>query len=198
MNKKELYKKLIKELKNVKIILRLEKDGKYIEEKLDPKIIDSLLCIQIVMYNELYKTSKLYNIEKYIDEFFNILSHFGEAMYDNMCYTLNEENKFIEYKNKFYPYGKPKWKNININNRKKIIKRYHRSSKGIKALDKANKKYRSSEKGKETKKKYNNTNVSKLAMKEYNHSKKGKKSKRKYEESDKGKATRKRYNKKVN
>lgn len=63
----------------IKIILRLEKDGKYIEKRLSKKMICALFDLQYMIDD--WSTIKLNKIDKDINKFFRIIEYFDNVMH---------------------------------------------------------------------------------------------------------------------
>lgn len=96
--------------KPVKIVLRIEKMGRYIEEKITKKQICALFDLQYMM-DETWSTLKLNKIDKDISKFFGIIDHIDEAMHGGAPIPLNGHS-VEKSKGKFYLCGKPNWKRI--------------------------------------------------------------------------------------
>jgi hypothetical protein len=90
-------------VKKIKIFIQVEKDGKYVRKYLDQKMICAIFDLQFEL--EGYKDE--------IEQFFKVITFVDEAMHKPFIYRfVNETNKFIPEKKKFWLAGKPKWKKL--------------------------------------------------------------------------------------
>lgn len=97
-----------------KIILRLEKDGKYIEKRLTRRMVCALFDLQF-MINGIWKTIKLNKMDKDLIKLFKIVSHIDDAMHGNKTGTYDKKKKKVIWTDKHkgeWLFGKPKWKKI--------------------------------------------------------------------------------------
>lgn len=99
--------------KNLKIILRLEKDGKYIEERLTPRMICALFDLNYMLTPDVWETIKLNKMSKELSEFFKIIELLDDSMHGNLVGEYHKGKLIIRKKTKGeYIFGKPEWRDI--------------------------------------------------------------------------------------
>lgn len=112
--RKQRIKKAFKELDKNKITLRLERDGKYIEKKITPRMVCALFDLQYMMDNA-WETIKLNKMTREMKQFFRIIEYFDDAMHgDKIGHFDKKSNKIIwrKKKDEDYLFGKPDWKPV--------------------------------------------------------------------------------------
>lgn len=97
--------------KDLKITIRLEKEGKYIEKKLTPRMVCDIFDLHYILTPDNWKDMITNKMDKRVAKFFYIMSFLDSAMHGNKLYRA-KGNTFVESKEKDYTHGKPKWKKI--------------------------------------------------------------------------------------
>ena len=101
--------------KKVKIILRLEKAGKYLEKQIPRRIICGLFDLQFMISDKTWKILKLNHLNKDILDFFDIVGHFDTGMHEEVVHIWDSKTKKTtprKMKSTDYVYGKPRWKKM--------------------------------------------------------------------------------------
>lgn len=111
-----------------RIIIRLEKNGKYVERQLSRRILCGLFDLNYMLTDEVWDTIKLNGMEKDITKFFKIVEFLDGAFHGNGSYRERPEKHHIEIGkrkvkiihqdkklvkvNGCYLFGRPRWKRI--------------------------------------------------------------------------------------
>jgi hypothetical protein len=103
-----------KEMESVRIILRVEREGRYFEKELAWRMICALFDLQFMIADETWETIKLNEMDKELDDFFKIIEIVDIAMHGDKIGTY-KKGKLVWRKKKDdeYQHGKPDWKKIN-------------------------------------------------------------------------------------
>ena len=117
-----------------RIIIRVEKDGKYVEKELTQRMVCALFDLQY-MIDEVWDTIKLNKMDKDMDDFFRIAEFIDECSHEEKIgyrqymqpnrfhvahdkkgnfKAIQQEKKRVWRKRKDdeYVFGKPKWRKI--------------------------------------------------------------------------------------
>lgn len=114
LNDEERLKEIKESLAKSKIILRLEREGKYLEKELSTKMIMALFDFQYMYDVNTWETVNLNNIKDELRAFFKIVDHIDDAMFDNKSSEI-VNGEIVDCKEVHYWAGKPNWKKIKIN-----------------------------------------------------------------------------------
>lgn len=99
--------------KKVKIIIRLEKEGKFIEKVIPHGVLCGFVDLQWMLIGAVDIEKSFKGIKKDVDKMFDILSHFDEAAHAPYLGTM-EKGKMTwrKMKRREYTWGAPKWRRI--------------------------------------------------------------------------------------
>ena len=100
--------------KNTKIVIRMEREGKYTEQRLKPSMVCALFDLQF-MLDDVWHTLKLNKLDKDMAGFFEIIDYLDDSLHGSQVSYYNTQTKRWKHREKTkkdYPkhsLGKPKW-----------------------------------------------------------------------------------------
>lgn len=106
--------KCLKKPNRTKVIIRLEKNNRYVEKRLTKRMVCALFDLQFMLdENNVWEVAKLNKIDKDLLNLFTIISFIDDNMHEDVQYIQRGKKMIkVRKKTKDYLFGKSKWKKI--------------------------------------------------------------------------------------